>query len=310
MIFGVFRHEISKLALDMLIRHYSVIHLMVYLRKKKVKGVDYLYLVKSTWDKERKTSRQETIKYLGESTSVTRDDIPAEFREDAKINSFLLQNTPKDREKREKLIEQLRTKLFSSLTEGSLKDTMEIYTAFVSGNTLDQFYERIMTPVMSEIGYLWSEGKLSIATEHVASNIAHSLVKVIADENRKSKKDKGKIVLTTPVGEDHNLGCNVLDSFLVSKGFTTFNLSPSTPAESLIEFIKTAKPDALIVSITLEDNIRSGQRMVKKIHEMYKKLPIFIGGLAFSEKTNFKFDGKLITDAHALEQIPRIIKKK
>ena len=283
---------------------------MVYLRKKKVKGVDYLYLVKSTWDKERKTSRQETIKYLGESSSVTKDDIPKEFREDTKINSFLLQNTPKDRKKREALIEQLRAKLFSSLTEGSLKDTMDIYTAFVSNNTLDQFYERIMTPVMAEIGYLWSDGKLSIATEHVASNIAHSLVKVITDDNRKSKKDKGKIILTTPVGEDHNLGCNVLDSFLVSKGFTTFNLSPSTPAEALIDFIKTAKPDALIVSITLEDSIRSGQRMVKKVHETYKKLPIFIGGLAFSEKTNFKFDGELITGRHSLEQIPRIIKKK
>ena len=283
---------------------------MVYLRKKKVKGVDYLYLVKSTWDKEKKTSRQETIKYLGESSSVTSDDIPEEFRDNVKINSFLLENTPKDRKKREELIEQLRIKLFSSLTEGSLKDTMDVYAAFVTNNSLDQFYERIMTPVMTEIGYLWSEGKLSIATEHVASNIAHSLVKVIADENRKSKKEKGKIVLTTPVGEDHNLGCNVLDSFLVSKGFITFNLSPSTPAESLIEFIKTAKPDALIVSITLEDNIRSGQRMVKKIHEAYKKLPIFIGGLAFSEKTKYKFDGKLITDAHALEQIPRIIKKK
>ena len=166
---------------------------MVYLRKKKVKGVDYLYLVKSTWDKEKKTSRQETIKYLGESSSVTRDDIPKEFRENAKINSFLLQNTPKDRQKREILIEQLRTKLFSSLTEGNLKDTMDIYTAFVSNNTLEQFYERIMTPVMTEIGYLWSEGKLSIATEHVASNIAHSLVKVIADENRKSKKKKEKL---------------------------------------------------------------------------------------------------------------------
>ena len=282
---------------------------MVYLRKKKVKGVDYLYLVKSTWDKERKTSRQKTIKYLGESSSVTREDIPKEFREDAKINSFLLENTPKDRKKREEIIERLRTKLFSSLTEGSVKDTIDIYVAFVANNSLDQFYERIMTPVMAEIGYMWSEGKLSIATEHVASNIAHSLVKVIADENRKSKKDKGRIVLTTPVGEDHNLGCNVLDSFLVSKGFITFNLSPSTPAESLIEFIKTAKPDALIVSITLEDNIRSGQRLVKKIHEVYKKLPIFIGGLAFSEKTKFKFDGKLIIEGYALEQIPKIIKK-
>ena len=282
---------------------------MVYLRKKKVKGVDYLYLVKSKWDKEKKTSRQETIKYLGESSSVTRDDIPEEYRKNAKINSFLLKNTPKDREKREKLIEQLRTKFSSALTEGNLKNTMDVYSAFVSNNTLDQFYERIMTPVMEEIGYLWSEGKLSIATEHVASNIAHSLVKVISDENRKNKKEKGKILLTTPVGEDHNLGCNVLDSFLISKGFTTFNLSPSTPSEPLIEFIKTARPDALFISITLADNIRSGQRLVKKIHDEYKKLPIFIGGQAFSEKQNIKFDGKLITDGRALEQIPRIIKK-
>ena len=283
---------------------------MVYLRKKKVKGVDYLYLVKSTWDKQRKTSRLETIKYLGESSSVTRDDIPEEFREDAKINSFLLQNTPKDREKREKLIDQLRTKLFSSLTEGSLKESVDIYSAFVANNSLEQFYEKIMTPVMSQVGYLWSIGKLSIATEHVASNIAHSLVKVIADENRKSKKDKGRIILTTPVGEDHNLGCNVLDSYLISKGYTTFNLSPSTPSESLLDFIRTAKPDALIVSITLEENIKSGQRMVKKIHECNKKLPIFVGGQAFAEKSNFKFDAQLITDVHALEQIPRILKKK
>ena len=283
---------------------------MVYLRKKQVKGVDYLYLVKSTWDKVKKTSRQETIKYLGESSSVTTEDIPEEFRSDAKINSFLLQNTPKDREKREQIIEQIRSKLFSSLTEGSLKDAMTIYVSFTSTNSLDKFYEKVLNPVMTEIGYLWSDGKLTIATEHVASNIAHSLVKIISDENRKNKKNKGKILLTTPVGEDHNLGCNVLDSFLVSKGFTTFNLSPSTPAESLIEFVKSARPDAVIVSITLEENIKSGQRMVKKIHDSFKKLPIFVGGQAFSEKTNFKFDAKVISDSHVLEQIPRIIRKK
>ena len=79
---------------------------MVYLRKKKVKGMDYLYLVKSIWNREKKTSMQVTVKYLGESKSVTRDDIPIEFRDDPKINSFLLQNTPQDRKKREK-----RTKL-------------------------------------------------------------------------------------------------------------------------------------------------------------------------------------------------------
>ena len=74
---------------------------------------------------------------------MTRDDIPAEFREDAKINSFLLQNTPKDREKREKLIEQLRTKLFSSLTEGSLKDTMEITQHLLQTTHLISFMKEL-----------------------------------------------------------------------------------------------------------------------------------------------------------------------
>jgi len=298
------------LALVMFIRHHTTKMYMVFLRKKKVKGNEYMYLVKSTWDKKRKTSRQETIKYLGEKSAVSRDDIPEEYRKDTKINSFLLQNTSKDRKKHEQLIGQLRDKLFTSLTDGNLKETMNVYTSFVSNNSLDKFYERVMTPVMTKIGQLWSKGELSIATEHVASNIAHSLVKVISDDFRKSKHDKGVIVLTTPVGEDHNLGCNVLDSFLISKGFTTFNLSPATPSESLIEFIKTIRPDALFVSITLEDNIRSGQRLVEKIHDKYKKLPIFIGGQAFSQKTNFRFEGKLITDTHMLEQMPRMIKKR
>jgi MerR family transcriptional regulator, light-induced transcriptional regulator len=282
---------------------------VVYLRKKKVKGCEYVYLVKSTWDKERKTSRQETIKYLGEVSVVTKNDIPEEYRDDTKINSFLLENTSKDIIIQEELIGEIRNKLFVSLTDGNLKNAIDIYNAFTSNRTLDKFYERVMTPVMTEIGELWAKGKLSIALEHVASNTAHSLVKVISDDYRKSKKTKGVVVLTTPVGEDHSLGCNMLDSFLTSKGFTIFNLSPSTPAKSLIEFIKASKPNALFVSITLEENIRTGQRMVKKIHEKFNKLQIFIGGQAFSQKTNFKFDGKLIANAQMLEQIPRIIKR-
>jgi hypothetical protein len=112
---------------------------VVYLRIKKVKGIDYLYLVRSIWDKEKQTSRQITIKYLGESSSVTRNDIPIEFRDDPKINSFLLQNTPKDRKRREELVEKLQFQLFSSLTEGNLKETIRIYQSFVDKSSIEQY---------------------------------------------------------------------------------------------------------------------------------------------------------------------------
>ena len=71
---------------------------MVYIRKKHVKGCDYLYLVKSKWHKVKKTSRQEIIKYLGESSFVSLSDIPEQYRNDPKILAFLLKNTSGDLE--------------------------------------------------------------------------------------------------------------------------------------------------------------------------------------------------------------------
>ena len=282
---------------------------MVYLRKKKVKGMDYLYLVRSVWNREKKTSRQVTVKYLGESTSVTRDDIPIEFRDDPKINSFLLENTPKDRKKREEILERLKVQLFSSMTEGDLKETIRIYELFVDKSNIEQFYEKILNPIMEKIGSMWADGHLSIATEHVASNTAQSLIKIISENHKRTTLDKGKVIITTPVGEEHCLSCNMIESFLLSKGFTTFNLSPSTPANSLVEFVKSIHPTAVLISITLDDNIKAGQRLATKIHEQYKKLPVYVGGQALIGKKS-KFNATIIEPGTSLDQIPKILVKK
>ena len=282
---------------------------MVYLRKKKVKGMDYLYLVRSVWNREKQTSRQVTVKYLGESTSVTRDDIPIEFRDDPKINSFLLENTPKDRKKREEILERLKVQLFSSMTEGDLKETIRIYELFVDKSNIEQFYEKILNPIMEKIGSMWADGHLSIATEHVASNTAQSLIKIISENHKRTTLDKGKIIITTPVGEEHCLSCNMIESFLLSKGFTTFNLSPSTPANSLVEFVKSIHPTAVLISITLDDNIKAGQRLATKIHEHYKKLPVYVGGQALIGKKS-KFNATIIEPGTSLDQIPKILVKK
>ena len=282
---------------------------MVYLRKKKVKGVDYLYLVKSVWDKERKTSKQITIKYLGESKSVTRDDIPIEFRDDPKINSFLLENTPKDRKNREEILKKLQVQLFSSMAEGDLKESIRIYESFVNKSSIEEFYEKILNPTMEKIGSMWADGRLSIATEHISSNTAQSLIKIISENHKRSTLDKGRVIITTPVGEEHCLSCNMIESFLLSKGFTTFNLSPSTPANSLIEFVRSIHPTAILISITLADNIKAGQRLATKIHDQYNRLPVYVGGQALSGRKS-KFNATIIEPNTTLEQIPKILIKK
>ena len=62
---------------------------MVYIRNKKVKGIDYAYLVQSEWVPKRNISIQHTIKYLGKASKITIKDIPEEYRNNANIVAYL-----------------------------------------------------------------------------------------------------------------------------------------------------------------------------------------------------------------------------
>lgn len=276
---------------------------MVYIRTKKIKGIQYAYLVKSVWDSKASTSRQQTLAYLGKASGVSVDSIPKQYVNNPNIVEFLTSHDV-NKQRTEKLVVKLREELLDYLTSGDLTSTLDFYERYVRVSGIADFYDNVLKPVMYKIGDLWFKNKISISTEHIASNIANSLVKIIID--RFSKLPSKQIVLVcTPPGEEHNLGCNVLESFLDCKGFQVFNVSPSAPTESIIDHIGQINPQAILVSITMSENIKSGQRLVKRIKEKYD-LPVFVGGFALQNKENFDFDAKVIQNM-SLPQIYRAI---
>ena len=152
----------------------------------------------------------------------------------------------------------------------------------------------------------YENGKLAIATEHVPSNVAQTLVKMIM-EQVSGAGNKKKVMLCVPVGEEHHIGCDVLETYLTIKGFKVFNMGTSIPTESVIEFIGMKKPDIILISITIQDNVSAGQRLAKKIREK-SKIPIFIGGYAMQIDNPPKFEGNVIGET-SLEDIPKILRK-
>ena len=279
---------------------------MVYIRAKKVKSDQYLYLVKSIWDSKKSTSKQQIVKYLGKASEVVKDDIPIEFRNAAKILSVLASYNPEDIQKREDATKKSKQQLFKKLTDGNLEESIKIYKNYVEIFNISDFFDKILRPVMSKIGADWENGKLAIATEHVASNVAQTLVKIIM-EQASGAGNKKKVMLCVPVGEEHHIGCDVLETYLTIKGFKVFNMGTSIPTESIIEFIGMKKPDVILISITIQDNVLAGQRLAKKIREQ-SKVPILIGGYAMQIENPPKFEGNVIGDA-SLEEIPKILRK-
>jgi methanogenic corrinoid protein MtbC1 len=120
-------------------------------------------------------------------------------------------------------------------------------------------------------------------------------------------RNKKKILICVPLGEEHHLGCDVLETYLSIKGFKVYNIGTSIPTESVLSFIQNNKPDIILISITLEDNIGAGQRLVKKIKEQHN-IPVLIGGYAIQAEKGIKFEGDVICDV-GLEEIPKILRK-
>lgn len=235
---------------------------MVFIRDKKVKGHSYAYLVKNTWDNSNGKVKQKIIKYLGRSSKVTLKDIPEDFQEDPNILSFIACHSSNA----EKMEFSMKEKMLELLINNDIETLFKTFEKYSSIFGLVKFYERLLTPVMYKVGELWSKGILDVATEHVCSNAAHGLVKIINEKiSSPAPSRKVKILLCTPEGEFHNLGCMIIESFLKSKGYSVFNISPSVPSRSVISFADKFNPDLIMISITLTENISAANRLINAI---------------------------------------------
>ncbi len=288
---------------------------MVYIRTKKVKGIDYAYLVQSVWDPKRNVSRQHTIKYLGNASQITIDDIPEEYRNDTKILAFVSAYSSYQEERKE-LISKIQEEMFVLLNDCNVNAIVDIYEKYSRLFGLTEFYDKLLKPVMYRIGDLWQQGQLDVATEHASTNTAISLIKIINERitARIRSQDSScqyKAVICTPDGELHGLACNMIESLLLSKGFKVYNISTSVPSDYIIDYMRDLQPDVLFISITLEENIRSAARLIQQIHAKYNNtLPVVVGGLAFNnmkQHQNGTIDALLIKDA-SFDDIMKLVK--
>jgi len=277
---------------------------MVFLRSKIVKNESYSYLVKSKWNSKRKTSQQETIKYLGKTSDVTLEDIPDKYRNDSSILTFLSSNNQLSGKKHEKYLTISKKRMIKFLLDGDLDKSISLYNEFVKSSSITKFYEDILRPVMYDVGELWRTGKLDVGDEHIASNTAMRLIETIGTKPKTRSKGK-TILICTPNGEYHAIPCFMMETYLTLNGYNVINLAPSAPSGTILSHVSEKKPDLVLISVTLRDHIAACNRLVKKLEKF--KIPIVIGGQALSDNDNFS-NAKCLS-ANAMSELSKVVKE-
>ncbi len=190
---------------------------------------------------------------------------------------------------------------------------MAIYKNYCKSYDITDFYENILKPLMYQVGELWQQNKIDVATEHVCSNVARGLVQAIIDETTSSTRKNETILLCSPEGEQHNLGCCVIESVLLARGYKVLNASPSAPSDSIIRYIKNAEFDIILISVTLLENMGSAERLIRSIRAV-SNIPILIGGQALlevkNERKNIIISSKVrVMENVHLDEILRVIRE-
>ena len=251
---------------------------MAYLRVKSIRGQKYLYLVKSAWDAKKKTSKQTIIKYLGIESDVSINDIPIDYRDSKKISDYFMNQKYFQPTVQTEITQKLQKDLLSSFKNGDYIEANSLLESYEKIYGFDSFLNEVLIPLIDEIESLGYSKKIDLGTQTTCYNAIQDLMNHIL-ENNSTKMTKKKILICVPYGEQHTLGTKVLESQLLSKGNTVYNLSPFTPVSSIMESIEYNNPDCIFVSVTLDENILSAQRMIQKINDQYK-IRIIVGGQA------------------------------
>ena len=266
---------------------------MVYIRIKQVKNNGYAYLVESKWNKEKHTSQQIIKQYLGPVDQININKIPEEYKNETTIIKFLA-SLNIDFSKSMKLNDSLQVNLLEKLKSYEINEILKLYNGYTKSiYSLLDFYEKILIPVLYKIGDQWENGEIDVATEHVCSNAVNNLIDLINQQNTKKNfknyRDTRSIVLSTPEGELHSIGCKIIESLLLEKGYEVYNITSPLPTNSIESYLDNTNPGVILISVTLEENINSAIRLVYEIRKSFQ-IPIIVGGnaLKFASKSQIQ----------------------
>ena len=251
---------------------------MAYLRVKSIRGQKYLYLVKSAWDAKKKTSKQTIIKYLGIESNVSIIDIPEEYQNSTKIIDYFRNQKYFQPTIQNDITEKLQKDLLSTFKNGDYVEAHSLLQSYEKIYGFESFLTAVLIPLIEEIESLGYSKEIDLGTQTTCYNAVQDLMNLIL-ENNSTQLNKKKILICVPYGEQHTLGTKIIESQLLSKGNTVYNLSPFTPVSSIMESIEYNDPDCIFVSVTLDENILSAKRMIQKLDDKFG-IPIIVGGQA------------------------------
>ena len=171
-------------------------------------------------------------------------------------------------------------RLFDLLMDGRSTDVSAMVNRIVAdGAPAGDVYVHLLAPAMHRIGEEWAAGRISIAEEHRASAIVHTLLARLGELFRRRGPKAGTAVTLTPPGDRHALGVAMAADFLRGARFEVHHLGADVPLADVRTFLEAVPCDLVVVSITfatVEPAVLAA--LVRNLHDLEPAPRVVFGG--------------------------------
>ncbi|HEY51392.1 MAG TPA: cobalamin-binding protein [Dehalococcoidia bacterium] len=169
-----------------------------------------------------------------------------------------------------------------ALDQGDRDKTVALTEAALgSGANPQEIIAQGLQAGMAAVGEKFSSGEYFLPDMLMAARAMKAALEVLAPALEQTGIPTiGKVVIGTVEGDMHDIGKNVVATFLSGNGFEVFDLGLNVPAQKFIDEVKEKKADILGMSALLTTTMPVMGRVIKGLEEagLRSSVKVVVGG--------------------------------
>lgn len=145
---------------------------------------------------------------------------------------------------------------------------------------LHQIYDKLITPILHNIGNLWESEKITITEEHFASQVIRDSIIRLQGAMRAPTEKVGMALCLNLSSELHDIALKMVDHLLEIRGYKVLFSGQITPLYKIESLFGKFSPDRVYVSSTVVREISLAQLELNHLFDICAEYQIetYIGG--------------------------------
>ncbi len=172
--------------------------------------------------------------------------------------------------------------LAQALDRGDREKTVELTKEALDGGANPQdIIAQGLQAGMAAVGEKFSSGEYFLPDMLMAARSMKAALEVLQPALEQTGIPTiGRVVIGTVEGDMHDIGKNVVATFLSGNGFEVFDLGLNVPVQKFIDEVKEKKPDILGMSALLTTTMPVMGKVIKSLEEegLRSSLKVIVGG--------------------------------